>query len=305
MAVAEMETIGFIGVGRMGHPMAGRLLKAGYRVVAHDVVPAALKGVVELGAASAACPREVADRAEIIFISLPTPEIVLAVAFGNGGLVDGKKVRTVVDLSTTGPAAGRQLARGLAEKNITVVDCPVSGGVAGAVNGTLALMVAGEQAHYDRVHPMLSHLGREFYVGKEPGMGQMMKLINNVISVTSLAITSEAMVMGVKAGLDADAMIDVINAGSGKTGASLDKIPKFVLSRRFDFGFALGLSSKDFRLCLEQSEAMGVPMVVGSAVRQLLSIAKAKCGADADLTELIRPIEEWGGVEVRGKAANQ
>lgn len=129
-------------------------------------------------------------------------------------------------------------------------------------------------------------------------MGQMVKVINNLMSVTSLTIASEALVLGTKAGLDPEVLLEVINAGSGSTNATTDKIPKYVLGRSFDFGFAIGLSSKDARLCLEEADALGVPMVVGSAVRQMINVTKGRLGADADLTEIIKPIEEWAGVTV-------
>ena len=161
-------------------------------------------------------------------------------------------------------------------------------------------MVACASDVLPRVIPVLEQLGKPTHIGEEPWMGQMLKVINNLISVTSLAIASEALVMGCKAGLDPKVMMDVINAGTGRTNATTDKIPKFVLSRSFDFGFAIGLSAKDIRLCLEESEALGVPMVVGSSVRQLVNITKSRLGADADLTEIIRPIEEWAGVTVTG-----
>lgn len=162
------------------------------------------------------------------------------------------------------------------------------------------MMVACASDVLPRVIPVLEQLGKPTHIGEEPWMGQMLKVINNLISVTSLAIASEALVMGCKAGLDPKVMMDVINAGTGRTNATTDKIPKFVLSRSFDFGFAIGLSAKDIRLCLEESEALGVPMVVGSSVRQLVNITKSRLGADADLTEIIRPIEEWAGVTVTG-----
>ena len=135
------------------------------------------------------------------------------------------------------------------------------------------------------------------------GMGQMMKVINNLMSVTALSIASEALVLATKAGLDPDLLIEVVNSGSGSSNATMTKIPKFVLSRSFDFGFAIGLSAKDLRLCLEESDALGVPMIVGSAVRQLLTIAKGKLGPDADLTEIIKPVEDWAGVTVAGARA--
>jgi 3-hydroxyisobutyrate dehydrogenase-like beta-hydroxyacid dehydrogenase len=236
---------------------------------------------------------------------LPMPDIVTAVALGPQGLRNGTAVQTVIDLSTTGPRAAAVLANGLLEKSIDTIDCPVSGGVAGATKGTLALMVSGKKSRFEEVQPILSTLGKLFYVGEVPGMAQTMKVLNNLISVTSLAITSEAMVMGAKAGLDADTMIEVINAGSGRTSASADKIPNFVLTRGFNFGFALGLSAKDVRLCLEESEQLGVPMKVGDAVRQFLNAAKDKFGAQADMTEMIRLVEEAAGVEVHGKASQR
>jgi 2-hydroxy-3-oxopropionate reductase len=190
----------------------------------------------------------------------------------------------------------------LAKAGITPVDCPVSGGVGGAEKGTLAMMVACPAALLPQITPVLEHLGKNTHVGEEAWMGQMLKVINNIISVASLAIASEALGLGTKAGLDPEVMMDVINAGTGRTNATTDKIPKYVLTRNFDFGFAIGLSAKDLRLCLEESEALGVPMVVGSAVKQLVNIAKGRLGADADLTEIIRPIEEWAGVTVAARA---
>jgi len=287
----------------MGGPMVRRLLAAGHRVTVFDASPAAVAALVGEGATAAASPAELAGTAEIVFLSLPTPEIVEAVALGAGGLVEATGARMVIDLSTTGPRVVKKVAAGLREKGITLVDCPVSGGVGGAEKGTLALMVACDKATFAEIDPILQILGKTFHVGEEPGMGQMIKVINNLMSVTSLTIASEALVLGVKAGLDPDVMLDVINAGSGRTNATTDKIPKFVLDRSFDFGFAIGLSSKDARLCLEEADALGVPMVVGSAVRQMINVTKGRLGADADLTEIIRPIEEWAGITVRGSKA--
>ena len=299
----SLPKLGFIGIGRMGMPMARRLIQAGYSVVVFDPNPEAVKSLAEEGATGAASPAEVATNSDVILLSLPTPEIVDAVAFGENGIVYGEDAGTqkiVIDLSTTGPQGAKALSEGLLSKGIKSIDCPVSGGVGGAEKGTLALMASGDQAVVDSVSDVLKVLGNSFVVGPEPGMGQMIKVINNLVSVTALAITSEALVLGTKAGLDPDVMVDVFNASSGQSNASLTKIPKFVLTRSFDFGFALDLSVKDARLCLEQSEALGVPMVVGSAVREMLKITKAKLGPQADMTSIIQPIEEWAGVTVRG-----
>ena len=185
------------------------------------------------------------------------------------------KVKIFIDVSTTGSTYAKRVAEGLKAKNIVAVDAPVSGGVAGAEKGTLAVMVSCDDETFATVKPIVEVIGKVFHVGKQPGQGQTMKLLNNLLSATAMAISSEAVVMGVKAGLDPKQVIDVINAGSGRNTATMDKIPRCVLNRKFDFGFAIGLLNKDVRLCLEEAEAMGVPMVVGSAVRQILAIGTA------------------------------
>jgi 2-hydroxy-3-oxopropionate reductase len=161
-------------------------------------------------------------------------------------------------------------------------------------------MVSCSDEIFGRLKPVLDHIGKVFHVGTQPGLGQTMKLLNNLLSATAMAISSEAVVMGVKAGLDPKMIIDVINSGSGRNTATQDKIPRCVIPRTFDFGFAIGLLNKDVRLCLQEADALGVPMVVGSAVRQLLSIATASEGPDADMTELVKPVEKWAGVRVGG-----
>jgi 3-hydroxyisobutyrate dehydrogenase-like beta-hydroxyacid dehydrogenase len=181
-----------------------------------------------------------------------------------------------------------------------MVDAPVSGGVAGAKKGTLAVMAAGSHDLVRRVEPVLAVFGRVFEVGERPGLGQVMKLANNLMSATAMAIASEAIVMGVKAGLDPRTMVDVINAGSGRNSATQDKFPNSVIPRSFDFGFATGLMVKDVKLALDEAEAQEVPMWVGSAVRQLWQFASQSLGPGSDITELVKCLEQWAGVEVGG-----
>lgn len=293
--------VGFVGVGRMGGPMAGRLLDAGYRLCIYDPSDAAAAPLVARGAQRAASPAEVASTAELVFMSLPTPDVVREVALGgNGGLLNGSTVRTVVDLSTTGPGVATEVANRLAEKKIGWVDAPVSGGVTGAKAGTLAVMVSCPRPVYDALEPTLKIFGKLFHAGEKPGLAQSAKLANNLLAAAALVATSEAMAMGVKAGLDARVLIDIINASSGRNSATQDKFPRAILPRTFDFGFATALSYKDVRLCVEEAEAMGVPMVVGSAVRQMLAVTKARFGADSDFTNVARLLEEWAGVEIKG-----
>jgi 3-hydroxyisobutyrate dehydrogenase-like beta-hydroxyacid dehydrogenase len=297
------EQLGFIGVGRMGIHMAGRLLERGYQLAIYDIDATAMARLEQRGAKRCASPAEVASIAETVFVSLPTPDIVRSVALSDTGVAAGSKVKTFVDLSTTGPGVAKEVADALARKGITAMDAPVSGGPGGAERGTLAIMVSGPRALADRLRPAFDVIGKFFFIGEKPGMGQTMKLINNILSASAIAMTSEALVLGAKAGLDADTMISVINSGSGRNTATEDKFPRCVLPRRFDFGFSTELLHKDVRLCLEVAESLGVPMLVGNAVKQLLAVTKASQGPNADITQIVCTVERWAGAEVKGKAS--
>jgi len=295
------QMLGFVGVGRMGGLMAARLLDAGYRLCVYDVAPEATAPLVARGAQLASSPAEVASVADIVLVSLPTPDVVRAVALGgNGGIINGSRVRILVDLSTTGPGVAGEVAVKLAERRIGWVDAPVSGGVTGAKAGTLAVMVSCPTPTFNEVEPVLKVFGRLFYTGEKPGLAQTAKLANNLLAATALVATSEVMAMGVKAGLDARVLIDIINASSGRNSATQDKFPRAILPGTFDFGFTTGLSYKDVRLCVDEAETLGVPMVVGAAVREMLAITKARFGADSDFTFIAKVLEEWAGVEIRG-----
>jgi 3-hydroxyisobutyrate dehydrogenase-like beta-hydroxyacid dehydrogenase len=161
-------------------------------------------------------------------------------------------------------------------------------------------MVSCTPAALEAVEPLLKPFGRTFYVGDKPGLAQIAKLANNLLAAAALVVSSEAMAMGVKAGLDAKVLIDIINAGSGRNSATQDKFPRAILPGTFDFGFATGLSYKDVRLCVDEAEAMGVPMVAGAAVRQMLAVTQARFGADSDFTCIAKVLEEWAKVEIRG-----
>lgn len=294
------EHFGFVGVGNMGGPMAGRLLDAGYRLTVFDINEAALKPFLDRGAARASSPREVASAAEVVFVSLPTPDIIQKVALGPDGLASGNRIKTYIDLSTTGPRMAAEIATALAGRDIVTVDCPVSGGVGGARAGTLAVMAACPAEVFQRFEPVLKTFGHVFHVGTKPGLGQTMKLANNMLSAAAMAISSEAIVMGVKAGLDAKTMVDVINAGSGRNTATQDKFPRSILTRRFDYGFATGLMYKDVKLCAEEAAALKVPMAVGEAVNRLWRQANEENGPASDFTRVIQLIEKAAGVEVKG-----
>ncbi len=284
--------------------MATRLIAAGYSLVVFDTQEAALAPLLAQGAQRATSPADVADRAEIVMASLPTPKIVTEAILGATGAVQGSRMQVFVDLSTSGPGATIALSKALLARGVASLDAPVSGGVTGARNGKLSLMVSGPRDAYDRVEPLIKHLGRLFYLGDQPGLGQTLKLANNLMSAAAIAITAEAMTMGVKAGIDPTVMLEVLNASSGRNTATEDKYPRCVVTRRFDFGFSTGLSFKDVRLCVEEAEALGVPMVVGSAVRQMLSITQNQFGADSDCTCIAKTVEQWAGCEIGGQNSN-
>ena len=292
--------LGFIGLGNMGVPMASRLLDAGWALTVYDVRGEAVAALTARGARAAASPADAASAADTVLVSLPTPAVVREVVLGAAGIVAGSTVRTVIDLSTTGATTAREIAAALAAKGIVAVDSPVSGGVAGAIRGTLALMVACPRATFQEIAPMLAHIGRVFFVGERPGMGQTMKLANNLLSATALAATSEVLVFGVKAGLDPIVMIDVLNAGSGRNSATQDKFPRTILPRTFDSGFTTGLMYKDLQLYLEEAAAAGVPTTVTRAVCELWRRASEEIGADRDFTTVVQVVERAAGVEVKG-----
>ena len=292
--------IGFIGLGNMGAPMARRLIAAGHKLVVYDTRNDAVAPFVALGAQLAASPQDVAHRVETVMASLPSLQVSEKVATGEGGVIHGKRIKRFIDLSTTGSRAAAKIAAALAAKNIVQIDSPVSGGVGGAGKGTLAVMVSGPKAEIDKVKDALAVFGKVFVIGEKPGMAQTMKLANNFLSATAMAATSEALAMGVKAGLDPAVMIEVINAGSGRTTASDQKFPQSVLPRTFNYGFATALMLKDVRLCAEEADALGVPDHVMRAVLAQWETTNTEYGGDSDFTAIVKMIEKRAGVTVGG-----
>jgi 3-hydroxyisobutyrate dehydrogenase-like beta-hydroxyacid dehydrogenase len=292
--------IGFIGLGKMGFPMARRLIEANHRLTVFDTRQEAIDKLIAMGAQAASSPKDVADRAETVMASLPSLQASLDVATGANGVIEGRRVKRFVDLSTVGSAMAVRIHDLLGKRTIVQLDSPVSGGVGGAEKGTLAVMVSGPRADFEMVKSALDVIGKVFFIGEKPGSGQTMKLANNFLSATAMVATSEAVVMGVKSGLDPAVMIDVINAGSGMNTASRDKFPRAVLPRSFDFGFATGLMVKDVRLCLDEMRSLGLSMEVAEAVGRLWEVVIREMGPEADFTSAIKPIEKAAGVVVGG-----
>jgi 3-hydroxyisobutyrate dehydrogenase-like beta-hydroxyacid dehydrogenase len=284
----------------MGAPIAERLIDAGNKVRVFDPRAAAMAPLVRRGGIATTSPREAVTGVEIAFACLPTPEVSRALAFDPDG-VNVKGLRIYVEMSTIGSKTIKAIAAELANSNITVLDAPVSGGPRGARAGTLATMVSGDRAAFDRAKPLLDTLARNvFYMGSQPGLAQVTKVANNMISAAGMVASFEAAALAIKAGVDARTFIDTVNASTGRNTATSDKFPASILTRSFDYGGKLGTMYKDVSLCLEEARDLKVPMWLGSQVVQMWFQGMAEGRGDDDYTSLIKVIETWANVVVGG-----
>ena len=296
--------IGFIGLGNMGSPMVRCLLTAGHAVVVQDIAPIPLDVLAAGRVEVVPTPAAVAEVADVVFLSLPTPEIVSDVCLSAGGILSGGSASIIVDLSTTGPRVTESLAERMRAKGRSFIDAPVSGGVLAAEQGSLTIMAAGEPIAFEAVEPLLKVIGgKVFYVGGRPGMGQSMKLVNNMLAAANAVAAFETLVFGAKLGLDAQLMLDVLNVSSGQNYATSVKVPQCVMPRTFPNRFATRLMFKDVRLCIEEAEAAGALLWVGQTVKQVLAFAIAQGDGDKDFANVIRHFEGWAGATV-GTAAS-
>ncbi len=302
----EQTAIGFIGLGAMGGGIARRLAQAGIKLHVYDVDPSKIAAFANWNVVVHSNPTSIADAVEMVFACLPDGEVSKAVAYGTEGVIHGKKIKLYLETSTIGRRPVIEIANTLAAKNIKVLDCPVSGGPRGADDDTLAIMVSGEATVIESVRKILNIIGKNvFEIGPEPGMAQMMKLVNNIISASNMASAFEALVLGAKAGLDADLMVKVINASTGRNSATTDKVPKSVLPGTFDYGASTHTLHKDISLGLIEAEELKVPMWVANNTRQVWEFAMTQGGTDLDFTTLIQYYEKWAGVEVRSKKKDE
>ena len=300
----EQAEIGFIGLGAMGGGIARRLAQAGIKLHVYDIDPSKTAAFAKWNVVVHSNPKSIADAVEVVFACLPDIEVSKTVAYGAEGVIHGKKLKVYLETSTIGRRPVIDIAKTLSAKNISVLDCPVSGGPRGADDGTI--MVAGDAAVIESVRGLLNLIGKKvFEIGPEPGMAQMMKLVNNIISASNMASAFEALVLGAKAGLDADLMVDVINASTGRNSATTDKVPKSVLPGTFDYGASTHTLHKDITLGLIEAEELKVPMWVTNNTRQVWEFAMTKGGTDLDFTTLIQYYEKWAGVVVRSKKKEQ
>ena len=288
---------GYLGVGNMGQPMAGKLLDGGHTLTIYDISDMAMQPLLLRQARRAASPRDLADQCEIVFVSLPTLAAFQASLHGPNGLARGKKMKLLVNTCTVGVPFVREIEAAL--PGVTIVDCPISGGPAGARAGTLSVMVSGDPAAVEKIMPLISLWGATLTIaGDKPGAAQVLKLTNNILFAVSLAATSEAFVMGAKGGLNPEVMLGAINAGSGRNGATQTVVPGAVLDRSFHYGAALNILEKDIDLAIAQGEELGVPMWVCQAARLVYKHAIFAGAGNDDISTLIQHVERAADFEL-------
>lgn len=285
--------IGCLGLGNMGQPMAGKLLDGGHELWVYDIREEAMLPLLERQARRAASAKELADTCDTVIVSLPTLEIFRYALSGPDGLLAGKALRTLVNTCTVGVTFIREVETECAAADVTVIDVPISGGVGGARAGTLAMMVSGNPAGVADLMPVFQLWGKTIVVaGDRPGAAQTMKLTNNMLCAVALVATSEAMTMSGKAGIPDDAMLQILNNGTGRNFATTHIFPDAVLPRTFDFGATIEILMKDVDLAIEQGEELGVPMWVSQAVRLVLKHGVFQGRAQQDMSRIVEIIED-------------
>ena len=301
--MAGNPRIGILGLGTMGGPMARRLAQTGFAVTGYDPNAASADRAKAAGVALAASPARVADASDFVLSSLPDPATVRRAYLGeDGALSFARAGMAFIDVSTTDPDSWREVAKAAAAKGVDCLDAPVSGGPDEAGNGKLIFLIGGEAAVLERCRPVLDVLGGEIHHIGPLGSGQVIKIINNIMSVGNVVIAAEAMVLGVRAGLDPQRLFDILSTSGGRSHHFLKRFPK-VLAGDFTPYFGIGLSRKDVGLGLGLAQSLGLPMPVTSSVRQAYDTAHAEGFGNFDMAGIIALYEKWAGVKVRGKAA--
>jgi 3-hydroxyisobutyrate dehydrogenase len=293
---AFRESVLFIGAGNMGGPMASHLADAGVALAVADLAPRALEPFAARGIPTATSAAELPG--DVVITILPTDRHVHEALLGAGGAFASRKREAVIEMTSASPTATKRLAGLLADRGVALIDAPVSGGVAGAKNATLTTMVGGDERLLERFRPLLSLMCKNVRHVGPVGAGHTLKALNNFLSGTSLWATCEALLIGVKAGLDPKTMVEVIKTSSGQTNALDTKIVKSVLPRTFDYGFSMRLISKDVSIAARLARELDVPAPILAQVEEHWMLAKQKLGDDADFSAVMRLLEEWADFEL-------
>ena len=294
------EKVGFIGLGAMGVPMSQRLLEAGYPLAVYDVRKEAVETLVKKGAQAASSPKEVAEKCRKVITIVPNSDAVEQVVFGPGGLLEGMKAGDVLmEMTSAYPPSTLKVSQALAAKGVHMIDAPVSGGVVGAVAGTLSVMVGGDEKIFESCRPILSVMGKNlFYIGGI-GFGHALKAINNFLSATTLAATSEAIILASKLGISPQRAIEVLAVSTGRSYTTELKFPKFVLPGTFNSGFTMELMHKDINTVTRMAREYKVPMLMANLVQELYGYALAHGDKKTDHTAIFSSLEDLAGTKVK------
>jgi 3-hydroxyisobutyrate dehydrogenase-like beta-hydroxyacid dehydrogenase len=299
-------SIGLIGLGNIGGRIAKHLLQQGNDLVVYDVNVDVLKDFETLGARIATSPSALAEVSKYVITVLPNSQIVKKVVLGEHGLISSLKPGSVViDMTTSVPNVTKEIGEVLKSKGIEMLDAPISGGIKKAGEGTLSIMVGGEDLTFNEVLPILSKIGTNIIHVGELGSGHTIKALNNLICASNLLINAEALAVGVKMGLDPQKMLQVINSSSGRSQTSEVKFPEQVLNGKFEVGFTIDLMCKDVSIAMDMAKDKNMPMFVSSSVSEMWEYAVAKGGGGMDHTAIVKFVEEMGDLQIRSNPISQ
>jgi 3-hydroxyisobutyrate dehydrogenase len=290
------ESVLFIGAGNMGGPMATHLLDAGVQLAVADLSQRALAPFAARGVPTATSAADLPG--DVVITILPADKHVREALLGPGGAIGNRKRSMVIEMTSAAPTATKRLAAELAEMSIPLIDAPVSGGVRGAKAAKLTTMVGGDEKLFERYRPLLALMCNNVRHVGAVGSGHTLKALNNFLSGVSLWATCEALVIGAKAGLDLQTMVDIIKTSSGQTNALDTKIVNSVLPRTFDAGFSMRLISKDISIAARLARELDVPAPVLAQAEENWMLAKSQLGEDVDFSAVVRLLESWADFEL-------
>lgn len=295
------QKIGFIGLGNMGNPMAKNLVKAGYELTVFDTNEKVVAELVEAGAKKGALPKDVAKYSDIVILSLPTSKIIEKVVLGEDGVIEGLEAGNIlIDMSSAEPSSTKKIAKLLKEKGVEMMDAAISGGPAGAAEKKMSIMAGGDKDIFEKYRFILDELGNNVFLVGEIGAGHTLKSVNNLLYGAIFVATCEAIVLGVKAGLDAQTMLDVISKSAGRNFAVDVKFKTNVVNRDFTPGFSLDLLHKDMAIAINMAKELGYPLSLCSYAQDILTEGQLRGFGTHDHSEMVKKYEELAGVVVKG-----
>lgn len=294
--------IGFIGLGNMGKLMSSLLVVKGYDVYGFEILQNEMVTAIKTGVVCLSSAAEVAKKSDVVICMLPQSSDTKNAIYGDHGMFSSlKEGMIIVDMGTGSPTDTKSTCADLVKYGVAFIDAPVSGGVKKAADGTLSIMASGDKEAYEKVLPILKCLGEDvFYVG-EAGSGHTIKLINNMLTGINLAGICEGMVLGMKAGIDPDLLLSIINSSSGESYSSRVKVPNFILKRNFNGGFKTKLQHKDMCLASQLSKDLCVPTIMGNLAKEFFSAALSSGLGDEDASSVIKVLERIVGLDVKSK----